>query len=280
MGCTCSSEPKKNQGIKSQTSRRSVEVNRDGVIAESNARSNAHEINNQHMPRNENRESNQQARRAVQNRQIVNLSQPSYEPYLESKNDPTFNMKETSTIIGEGIKRMPGFICEIEEEDLIKMKDDFWSSRFEGDPEVWSLIREICAFEYGSNTEVLLKDSGLTTYAGCINVLFDSKGNLYEIPNYCIHPPLRFEIPKLQIKKPESTQLSLVLRQGIESNHIIIQNDNLVFQLKEEYIKTVKQSAIKTIRLFYRGKEMKDKDFLFMHELHNESIVMVMICQI
>lgn len=38
-----------------------------------------------------------------------------------------------------------------------------------------------------------MKSSNIITYKGCINVTYDSKGFLYEIPNYCINDPVRYE---------------------------------------------------------------------------------------
>ena len=66
------------------------------------------------------------------------FSNPNFEPYLISKNDPSFNFPELpNEYLGHGLKRMKGYISAITLEKLQKVRDDFWTSRIEGDSEVW-----------------------------------------------------------------------------------------------------------------------------------------------
>lgn len=39
-----------------------------------------------------------------------------------------------------------------------------------------------------------MHDTLLRPLKDCINVVYDSKGYLYEIPNYCINDPYKYEI--------------------------------------------------------------------------------------
>lgn len=39
-----------------------------------------------------------------------------------------------------------------------------------------------------------MQDTLLRPLKDCINIVYDSKGNLYEIPNYCINDPYKFEL--------------------------------------------------------------------------------------
>ena len=52
---------------------------------------------------------------------------PNFEPYLQSKNDPSFNYPELENeYIGIGLKRMKGYISPINLEKLKKVREDFW----------------------------------------------------------------------------------------------------------------------------------------------------------
>lgn len=39
-----------------------------------------------------------------------------------------------------------------------------------------------------------MQDTMLRPLKDCINIVYDSKGILYEIPNYCINDPYKFEL--------------------------------------------------------------------------------------
>ena len=49
------------------------------------------------------------------------------------------------------------------------------------------------------NISAMLEDFGLIPYNQCINKTYEVSGALYEIPNYCINEPYKYEI-KLYMK--------------------------------------------------------------------------------
>lgn len=278
MGCTCSSEANE----KSKNERRNEHI-------QENMRAQAHQQNmnlpqRSQIPINRNHQISEAIERHPENQLRLSQNLPSYEPYLQSKNNLNFNMKETENFVGEGLKRMRGYICNIEEDELIKKRNDFWSSQFEGNEEVWCLLQSFCNGEF-SNSDLteLMQGSCLTTYAGCINVVYDSKGNLYEIPNYCIHLPLKYDIPKLAVLEPQDQIINLRLRNGATDYLLEFSNKDSILSLKRHLQKEINSQQPGTvkgtdkIRLFFRGKELKDKDKIFMHSLENNSIIMVMI---
>lgn len=230
---------------------------------------------------------NASLRNRSQNNQMNQPQQhiPNYEPYLQSKHNPSFNMKELPDVtVGEGLKQMKGYVCQIEEDDLIRKRDDFWSSRYDGNPEVWELLKNFCIGTFSNkDLKELLSGSGLSPYAGCINVIYDSKGNLYEIPNYCIHDPSVWDVPKLKIQKPKEVTVQAVIRLGIEEYNIALSNLTKVHDLKKAIVKNLKipeeygEVTPEKIRLFHYGKEMKDKDYLFMHEVADGSSILMMV---
>jgi hypothetical protein len=260
MGCSCS-------GTKTSESN-------SGVIAA-----------NKNIPRNQ-RENNN-ANRNNDNTSNPAQNRPSYVPFLQSRNDPTFNMKQLKEFVGEGVKKMHGYVCNIEKEELLRKRDDFWSSRFEGDKETWETLRNLCEGDLEeSQLKDLLTAIGITTYSGCINVVYDNKGNLYEIPNYCIHEPLEWDIPKLKMAKPEEQEIKFLVRLEIEDLTIETSNycpvadlklhicENFDFSKCSSYKQGEKIDSDR-IRLFHYGKELKDSDLLYMHNIDNGKIVMM-----
>ena len=250
---------------------------------------------NQELPQNNNvnqvlpvqqvqQRSSQSSQSSELNHQVI--FQPNYEPYLQSKNDPTFNMQELPSVyVGHGLKKMNGYICNIEKEELDKRRRDFWTSRFEGNRETWELLNNFCIGDFSNkDLKELLQASELKPYSGCINVIFDAKGNIYEIPNYCIHNPSEWDIQKLKIKQPTETKLTLIIRCVLEEYVISISNISGIKTLKEGLVKNFKinkneQGTINTerIRLFHHGKELKNNDSLYMYEIANKSIIQMMV---
>ena len=96
---------------------------------------------------------------------------------------------------------MKGYRSPVPFEELEKIRNDFWSSRIEGNPQIWEILHMICNDNSLSvdDIDAYMKASNIVTYKGCINVTYDNKGFLYEIPNYCINDPLEYE--KFEEKK-------------------------------------------------------------------------------
>ena len=42
----------------------------------------------------------------------------------------------------------------------------------------------------------MLEAYDLIPYKNCINVSYDELGGLYEIPNYCVHDPMVYDLPE------------------------------------------------------------------------------------
>ena len=221
------------------------------------------------------------------NQELNNLSEsnssglaPSYEPYLQSKHDENFNYKELDKYVGTGIKRMKGYISPVPFEELEKIRNDFWSSRIEGNPQIWEILHMICNDNSLSvdDIDAYMKASNIVTYKGCINVTYDNKGFLYEIPNYCINDPLEYE--KFEEKKP-------VIKEDIEvkircfnlEEKIKINNFDNITEIKENIKKCEKfnkKYELNNIRLFFGGKELNDKKEVWYYNIQNNSIIQML----
>ena len=134
----------------------------------------------------------------------------------------------------------------------------------------------------------------MTPVKNCINLTYDSRGYYYEIPNYCVNDPHKFEIISAsQFKsKPVKSSLQIIVRKVVEEKSYTLSNYSTIKDLKEEVAKTFPfndHNAVKDnngnssritanrIRFFYGGKELKDEDELWVYDIRNESIIQMMI---
>ena len=209
---------------------------------------------------------------------------PNFEPYLQSKNDPSFNYPELENeYIGIGLKRMKGYISPINLEKLKKVREDFWSSRIEGDEKIWNILKNICNDESLKENDIkeILKVSGIIPYRNCINIVYDSKGALYEIPNYCINQPSQYKIDEIEYdkKKPKEEVINIVIRYYNNQFKFKISNWKNILQLKENIIKIkdYKNVSVENIRLFFGGKELHDNQELWFYNIINKSICQMLI---
>ena len=206
-----------------------------------------------------------------------------FEPYLISNNDPNFNYPEISPpeFIGTGLKHMNGYISPITLQELKKVRDNFWSSRIEGNPEVWELLHAICNDNTISNEDIygMLNAGGIKPYKDCINITFDNKGALYEIPNYCINDPMKYEISDIEYDKktPKSDIINFIVRYYEKEEKIKKKNKISVLQLKEEINKRNKKYKIDKIRLFFGGKELNNEKPIWFYNIDNKNIVQMII---
>ena len=209
---------------------------------------------------------------------------PNFEPYLQSKNDPSFNYPELENeYIGIGLKRMKGYISPINLEKLKKVREDFWSSRIEGDEKIWNILKNICNDESLKENDIkeILKVSGIIPYRNCINIVYDSKGALYEIPNYCINQPSQYKIEEIEYdkNKPKEEEINVIIRYYNNQFKFKISNWKNIIQLKENIIKIkdYKNVNIENIRLFFGGKELNDIQELWFYNIVNKSIIQMLI---
>lgn len=211
-----------------------------------------------------------------------------FEPYLISKNDPNFNYPELpNEYMGHGLKRMKGYVSSITLEELNKVREDFWSSRIEGDMEIWELMRAVCSDKNLSDEDIegMLMAGGVVPYRDCINVVYDSKGAIYEIPNYCINDPSQYDIPEIQYnkEKPQTAIIKFKLRYFADDFQMEMNNSTSILQLKEKFAasqENKKKYDPKQIRIFFGGKELKDDKELWFYDIGEGSIAQMLIREI
>ena len=200
-------------------------------------------------------------------------------PYLQSKVNPNFNFPEVknNTYVGKGLRRMKGYVSIVSKEELEKRRNAFWGTRVEGDPGVWNFLKELCDLPIGEedNMKAMLEANEITPLKKCINVTYDRSGEVYEIPNYCINEPVSFDLPEMHIKKPEKKKVSFHVRKGTEKIKIKALNTTTVDKVKNNISQKIEVKSDK-IRLFYRGKEMKNGNELWVYNIEDDCVVMLM----
>ena len=175
---------------------------------------------------------------------------------------------------------MKGYISPVPFEELEKIRNDFWSSRIEGNPQIWEILHMICNDNSLSvdDIDAYMKASNIVTYKGCINVTYDNKGFLYEIPNYCINDPLEYE--KFEEKKPLIKEdIEVKIRCFNLEEKIKINNFDNITEIKENIKKCEKfnkKYELNNIRLFFGGKELNDKKEVWYYNIQNNSIIQML----
>ena len=213
----------------------------------------------------------------------VNMNSPVVQllqPYLQSNNDPNFNFPEVEgdIYVGVGLKKMKAYISPIKKEDLERKRNAFWGTRTEGNEQTWNFLKELCQMPPGEEENILpmLEAYNLVPYKDCINITYDSLGALYEIPNYCINDPYKYEIIEDKKEKPKEEKITFHLRIGIKKIKITCSNYSNVEKVKEKVANKFGVGREK-IRLFFYGKELKNNYELWNYNISPDCIVTVMI---
>ena len=179
--------------------------------------------------------------------------------------------------VGIGIKRMKGYKCDLKINELNQLREKFWkvkTNHCNKNWVVWGNIKR--AVEYDeSRSSLLLGEYGIKPVNGCINHLVDSKGNHYKIPNYCINDPY-FEKIIVDEKNIKEEKIKIKFY-GWKKLEIEINNKLQGKDVKNEIRIKEKIEEDKIIKLFYKGAEIKDEDYLYKHDLNENYPVMLKV---
>ena len=200
-------------------------------------------------------------------------------PYLQSRVNPNFNFPEVKedVYVGCGLRRMKAFKSTIPKDELKQRREAFCGTRVEGNEQVWQFLREICELPVNEdeNIKPMLEANEITPLKNCINVTFDRGGEVYEIPNYCINEPISFDLPETHMKKPEKKKISFHGRKGTEQFKIKTENYTKIENIRKNVGKKFDKDPSK-VRLFFRGKEMKDGNELWQYNVQDEDVIIIM----
>lgn len=179
--------------------------------------------------------------------------------------------------VGIGIKKMKGYKCNLKIDELNKKREYFWNIKTNyknKNWKIWDIIKRAVSFDELRAT-LLLEEYNIKTVNGCINHLVDSNGNYYKIPNYCINEP-SFEINSEDEQNIEDKNVKIKIY-GWKNLEIEIDNKLKGVDLKKIIKKKFSLEDDKIIRLFSRGNEIKNDDYLYKYNVNENAPVMLML---
>ena len=235
--------------------------------------SNVIEINNQ-----------ESTKKMVNNnkKKLLLSTKQDYDSLIEEQREefPDMEEWEGERYKGIGIKRMKGYKCELQIDKLNEKREEFWkkrSSRDNPNYRIWRIINQACVYdEYRAN--VLLEESKMRTYEGCINHLIDRDGNHYIIPNYCINDPyfekeykIKENIKKIELKI-NAYEVAMNINTILEVNNLMSGEE-----LKKLFCEKNNISFDDfNIRMFFAGIEITNDHFLYQYNIKNDYKIQVM----
>ena len=200
-------------------------------------------------------------------------------PYLQTKNNPNFNFPEVkeNIFVGKGLRKMKGYISIVPKDELEKKRIAFWGTRIEGNPQVWTFLKELCELPIGEekNMKAMLEANEIKPLLKCINITYDKNGAVYEIPNYCINEPYSYDLPEMHVKKPKNKDICFYARRGVKQIKLQFSNDTLIEKVKEEVGKQF-EININDLRMFFGGKELKNGNELWKYNINNDCVIIVL----
>ena len=179
--------------------------------------------------------------------------------------------------VGIGIKKMKGYKCTLKVDELNKKREHFWEVKTNNKNKnwlVWITIKRAVSKDE-ERASLLLEEYNIKTVKGCINHLIDSNGNEYKIPNYCINDPY-FGIINSGEKDVKEEKLILNFY-GAKKLKLEVSNKLKGKELKNDIRIKEKIEDNKKMRLFYRGIEIKDEDFLYNHDINENTLINILL---
>ena len=199
---------------------------------------------------------------------------------LDESNESFHDMEEIKedVYVGTGLKRMKGYKCNLAIDELNKKREEFWNKMTNSENNknwiTWKIIRRAVIYDEVRGP-LLLAEYNIKCVNGCINHLIDDKGNHYKIPNYCINEPY-FE-RSLNEEEIKENNINIIFYGNFDGKlfHFDLKLSNKLSgkELKNIILKAQNLENNINIRLFERGIEIKDEQFLYQHKLQDESRV-------
>jgi len=161
------------------------------------------------------------------------------------------------------------------------MRKEFWETRVEGYVETWNAIRNACETDEETGI-MILQATEIKLINNSLQLAYDSRGNKYELPIFCINDPTRYDLPKKkQLTKDELSgeTIKIKIRRAGMANDVELKISNNLsgLELKKEYIGKVKGEELdpSILRLFFGGKEIIDDILIAEYGVQDDRVVQV-----
>ena len=188
--------------------------------------------------------------------------------------------------IGEGIKKIPAYICTIPYDKLNELREKFWNSRVNY-KRAWKVIRECCESDAGTAV-ILLEAAEMACVKDNLRevMILTNSDVVFKVPNFCICDPVferDYEKIKEENKDIEEKKIVVILYYLALNKNIKIHatNKTKVKKLKEAFAKKMDIDLNKhKIRMLFRGQELLDDNMICYNKVENMSKIQVMVNEI
>jgi hypothetical protein len=141
----------------------------------------------------------------------------------------------------------------------------------------------VCCEELDENDTLLyFEAAGIKALDNCINRCYDSKGFLYEIPNYCINNPFQFELQYIKKKTAMNKEVSLLIRYFNKEILMNLRDGETISSVKEKLSKELsvmlhRNCCKDVISLYYGGHELNNEYSLYDYNINSNCIIQMNI---
>ncbi|XP_072565726.1 ubiquitin domain-containing protein 1-like isoform X3 [Paramormyrops kingsleyae] len=178
------------------------------------------------------------------------------------------------------------------EGQLRSKRDEFWDTApaFEGRKEIWDALRA-AAIALESNdhelAQAIVDGASITLPHGSLSECYDELGNRYQLPAYCLAPPVNLiserceeevvEQPEPQVTHKKEFQLKVRLSTGRDLR-LTASMANTIGQLKK-LLQAQEDISVAHQRWFFSGKLLTDKTRLQDTKIQKDFVIQVIVSQ-
>lgn len=186
-------------------------------------------------------------------------------PYLNVDHQGNINQKYAHMMkihkdetTGKGMRATNSYSSKISQEELQKKRAEFWETRVEANKSSWDALKFAC-----ENTETLtivevLTASGIKLIKKSLQMSYDDDGYRYDLPIFLINDPKEYLKEEEENDDMKLSRLKLILRIVGKDYPVESNTTDKVSTLKDHLKKMHPESASKSVRMFFAGKEMND----------------------
>ncbi|XP_061105717.1 ubiquitin domain-containing protein 2 isoform X2 [Conger conger] len=176
---------------------------------------------------------------------------------------------------------------------LRSKRDEFWDTApaFEGRKEIWDALKAAAQAFEGNDHELaqaILDGASITLPHGALTECYDELGNRYQLPVYCLAPPINMmeersdsEAPEALLEVPpgagQECQLRLRLSTGKDLRLAVRSSDSV--QHMKRRLQAEEGLAPGSQRWFFSGRPLGDRMTLEELKISRDYVVQVIVSQ-
>uniref|UniRef100_A0A3Q2FW37 Ubiquitin domain containing 2 n=1 Tax=Cyprinodon variegatus TaxID=28743 RepID=A0A3Q2FW37_CYPVA len=168
------------------------------------------------------------------------------------------------------------------EGQLRSKRDEFWDTApaFEGRKEIWDALRAAAsAFESNDHllAQAILDGASITLPHGALTECYDELGNRYQLPVYCLSPPVNMIEDASDPISGGECQLRLRLSTGRDLR-LAVRSTDTVGMMKRR-LQNLEGVPAATQRWFFSGRPLTDRLRLDQLNISRDYVVQVILSQ-